>query len=310
MSTTEPGAIDPGACESGPDAERFAGGALLERITAPQKDLLGLQIYRPLPTARRRSVGPFVFLDQMGPMAFGAGRGLDIGAHPHIGLATVTYLFEGRLLHRDSLGTVQEIAPGEVNWMVAGRGIAHSERSLDREGGALLHGLQIWVALPDGQEDVEPRFQHVPESQVPTWEESGVRSSLVAGEWLGRRSPVATYSPMVELALEAVGGGRFRIPAAYPEQALYVADGLLTVDGLRLEAGELGVLRPGQEAEVEALCPVLALLIGGEPVGRRTVHWNFVSSRPDAIQAAREAWSAGAWPVPGESERMPLPEPA
>ena len=281
------------------------------------RDLVdGFKVRRVLPSARRRMVGPFIFLDQMGPEILSAGRGLDVAPHPHIGLATVTYLFAGELLHRDSLGTVQSIRPGEVNWMTAGRGIAHSERTPPRLRAAAsdLFGIQSWVALPAREEESEPAFAHHGAGQLPVIEGEGLRVRLIAGSLYGGRSPVRTLSEMFYADAELGGGARLMVPAEHEERAAYVVEGAVTLpgDGGTFEAGQLLAFRPGAEITLEApeSSPARVMLLGGEPLeGGRHIWWNFVNSSPERIEQAKEDWKAGRFaPVPEETEFIPLPE--
>jgi len=272
----------------------------------------GIQVRRALPSVRRRMVGPFIFFDGIGPVVLQSGQGLDVRPHPHIGLATVTYLFEGEILHRDSLGTVQSIQPGAVNWMTAGRGIAHSERSSPevRAAGGRLYGIQSWVALPKQHEETEPSFIHTPAAALPIIEDHGVRVRLIAGALYGARSPVRTLSEMfyADAALEA--GARLVLPAEHEERALFIADGSLEVSGDTFPAGQLLVFSPGQAIDLKALAPTRVLLLGGEPMdGPRHIWWNFVSSSWEQIEQAKAEWRASRFaPVPGETEFIPLPE--
>ncbi|HYO63825.1 MAG TPA: pirin family protein [Pyrinomonadaceae bacterium] len=281
------------------------------------RDLVdGFKVRRALPSARRRMVGPFVFLDQMGPEILTAGRGLDVAPHPHIGLATVTYLFAGELLHRDSLGTVQTIRAGEVNWMTAGRGIAHSERTppeLRRTGGE-LYGIQSWVALPTRDEETEPAFAHHDAAELPLLEGEGRRVRLVVGSLYGARSPVRTLSEMFYADASLAPGARLPVPAEHEERAAYVVEGSIEIhtDGTTFDAGQLLVFRPGAQVTLAAAGSSSArlMLLGGEPLdGRRHIWWNFVSSSGERIEQAKEDWKAGRFrPVPEETEFIPLPE--
>ena len=281
------------------------------------RDLVdGFKVRRVLPSARRRMVGPFIFLDQMGPEILSAGRGLDVAPHPHIGLATVTYLFNGELLHRDSLGTAQPIRPGEVNWMSAGRGIAHSERTpLElRAAGSDLFGIQSWVALPLRHEEDAPAFAHHDAGELPFVEGEGKRVRLIAGSLYGARSPVETLSEMFYADAELDAGARLHVPSEQEERAAYVVEGAVALsgDGGTFEAGQLMVFRPGAEVTLEAHASSTArvMLLGGEPSdGRRHIWWNFVSSSSERIEQAKEDWKAGRFaPVPEETEFIPLPE--
>jgi redox-sensitive bicupin YhaK (pirin superfamily) len=281
------------------------------------RDLVdGFKVRRVLPSARRRMVGPFIFLDQMGPEILSAGRGLDVAPHPHIGLATVTYLFTGEILHRDSLGTVQAIRPGEVNWMTAGSGIAHSERTPPplRATGSNLFGIQSWVALPTGVEETEPAFAHHDAAELPVVEGEGKRVRLITGSLYGARSPVRTLSEMFYADAELEAGARLPVPVDHEERAAYIVEGAVTLsgdDGV-FEAGQLLVFKPGAELTLEALgsSPARLMLLGGEPMdGRRHIWWNFVSSSSERIEQAKEDWKAGRFaPVPEETEFIPLPE--
>jgi redox-sensitive bicupin YhaK (pirin superfamily) len=282
-------------------------------IVAPTRDLGdGFHVRRALPSARRRMVGPFIFLDQMGPADFQAGHGLDVRPHPHIGLATVTYLFSGEVLHRDSLGMVQPIRPGAVNWMTAGRGIAHSERTPPepRAAGGKLFGLQAWVALPKQHEETEPAFIHHPADTMPSLEGEGLRMHLIAGALHGKRSPVRTLSELfyADFALEA--GARLKLPTEYEERALYLVEGTVELDGIVFSPGELLIFRPGSEVVVQASAPTRLMLLGGEPMdGQRYIFWNFVSSSRDRLEEAKADWKSGRFaPVPQETEFIPLPE--
>lgn len=281
------------------------------------RDLVGgFKVRRVLPSARRRMVGPFIFLDQMGPEILAAGRGLDVAPHPHIGLATVTYLFGGELLHRDSLGTVQAIRPGEVNWMTAGRGIAHSERTPQemRAAGSDLFGIQSWVALPLRHEEIDPAFAHHGAEELPVVEGDGLRVRLIAGALYGVRSPVETLSEMFYADAELDAGARLPVPVEQEERAAYVVSGVVALggDGGTFEAGQLLVFKPGADVTLEAIesSPARVMLLGGEPMeGGRHIWWNFVSSSSERIEEAKEDWKAGRFaPVPEETEFIPLPE--
>lgn len=285
----------------------------VETVVVPRSsDIGGLEVRRALPSAQRRMVGPFVFLDQMGPAVLRAGGGLDVRPHPHIGLATVTYLFEGGILHRDSLGTVRTIEPGALNWMTAGSGIVHSERTpADRRGvDNPLSGIQMWVALPKPLEETAPAFVHHPAADLPVAEGEGKRVRLIAGALYGLRSPVATHSDMVYADAVLAPGARLEVPAEHEERAVYIAEGRVSVAGDRFEAGRLLVFRPGDPMVVTADAASRVLLLGGEPLdGPRRMWWNFVSSSQDRIEQAKEDWRAGRFvPVPGEGESIPLPE--
>ena len=288
--------------------------SIFEAIVVPRtRDLGGgFEVRRVLPSAQRRTVGPFVFFDQMGPTVLRPGTGLDVRPHPHIGLATLTYLFEGEILHRDSLGTVQPIRPGEVNWMTAGRGIVHSERTPPelRENGTRLFGIQTWVGLPKGREEVEPAFAYHPKAELPVLEGEGKRVRLIAGALYGSRSPLAVFSDMFYADAALDGGARLELPADNEERAIYIAEGSVDIAGEILEAGRLLVFRPGAPATMSAVGPARLLLLGGAPMdGPRHLWWNFVSSSKERIELAKADWQQGRFAtVPGETEFIPLPE--
>ncbi|NEQ47879.1 MAG: pirin family protein [Leptolyngbya sp. SIOISBB] len=275
------------------------------------QDLGGFEARRLLPSDERTMVGPFIFFDHLGPAIFPPGQGVDVRPHPHINLATVTYLFAGALLHRDSLGTMQEIRPGAVNWMTAGKGISHSERSpeAERSAGSSLHGIQTWVALPDGAEEVDPSFHHHPATEIPTWEEQGVIVTLIAGATHGRTSPVKALSPMLYLDLQFTAGSQFILPADYSERAVYsVTEGLI-IDGQPLAQHRLAVLESAQPVTITASATARCMIAGGEPLGTRYKWWNFVSSRLDRIEQAKQDWRDEKFgQVPDETECIPLPE--
>lgn len=282
-------------------------------ITPRSRDLgEGFMVRRILPYAKRRHVGPFVFFDHMGPVEFAPGHGLDVRPHPHIGLATVTYLFEGEIMHRDSLGVVQPIRPGDVNWMVAGRGIVHSERTRDdlRRSGTALHGIQSWLALPQSQEETAPDFKHHPAASLPEVELPGARMRLIAGKAFGAASPVQTFAPMFYLDAVLDDEAVLPLPEDYEERALYVAIGMVVLDGERYEAGSMLVLKPGSRPRITAQGPARLMLLGGAPLdGERHLWWNFVSSSKERIEQAKADWRAGRFAmVPGDPEFIPLPE--
>ncbi len=290
---------------------------MVQTVVVPRTHDLGdgFEVRRALPHKERRMVGPFVFLDQMGPHVFQPGQGIDVRPHPHIGLSTVTYLLSGEISHRDSLGTFQDIKPGEVNWMTAGRGIVHSERTGPqvRAAGSMLSGLQCWVALPQAQEEKDPGFSHTAAAALPVIEGDGATARLIAGEYFGKRSPVPVESPMFYVDLQLAPGARLTMPAEYPEQALYIVDGTLDLgrDG-RFGPHQLVVLKPGASVTLGALqdAGTRVMLLGGEPMdGPRYLTWNFVSSSADRIEQAKEDWRAQRFPqVPGETEFIPLPD--
>ncbi len=285
-------------------------GALLLRPHV--KDLGGFQVRRVLPAAARRMVGPFIFFDHMGPADFAPGRGVDVRPHPHIGLATVTWLFEGAMLHRDSLGSVQRIDPGDVNWMTAGRGIVHSERSPAelRERGHRLHGIQTWVALPRAHAECAPSFAHHDADDLPEIERPGASLRLIVGDAYGARAPTPHFSPIFYLSADLAPGARLAMPTEHVERGVYLVEGDLTVDGQVLppqHALALDADAPGELASAGGAC---AMLFGGAPMdGERHIAWNFVASRIEAIDDAKRRWREGRFdPVPGETEFIPLPD--
>jgi hypothetical protein len=285
-------------------------------LASHDKDLGGgFVVRRLLPALRCPAVGPFVFFDHFGPTEAGPEDNHDVRAHPHIGLATVTYLFEGAMQHRDSTGVVQRIEPGAINWMSAGRGVVHSERAPDELRGQRRrsHGLQLWVALPESDEDAPPTFSHTPQTLIPRWAWGGVSARVLVGQAFGARSPVPAASPTLYLDLEFAAGSTLELPAALArERALYVVDGALEVEGTELPMHKLAVLDEGRDARVTAALPTRAVLVGGEPLGHRFIWWNFVSARKERIVAAADDWARqpnDRFPqVPGETEFIPLPE--
>ena len=281
-------------------------------IEAKKKDLGGFEVGRILPFAKRRMVGPFIFLDHMGPASFAPGAGIDVRPHPHIGLSTVTYLFEGEILHQDSLGYRLAIRPGEVNWMTAGRGIVHSERTdtQTRLSGGGLHGMQAWVALPIESEEVEPAFFNHPETDLPTFEDGGLWGRLIAGSAFGATAKVKTHSPMFYVHWELQAGAVAGLPAEHPERAAYVARGSVEIDGQTFHEGQMVVFAPGQTIPITAITQSTVMLLGGDPVGERIVWWNLVSHSQDRIEQAKADWKAGRMPLPptDNGEFIPLPE--
>ncbi|WP_428266495.1 pirin family protein [Haliangium sp.] len=272
----------------------------------------GFMIRRVLPYAGRRTVGPFIFFDHIGPVDIGPERGMDVRPHPHIGLATVTYLFEGAIMHRDSLGCVQVIRPGDVNWMTAGRGIVHSERidpELRREAGR-VHGIQTWLALPQAHEETEPSFSHHPKDTLPSFTRGEVSLRLIAGRAFEHESPVRTFSRMFYLAAEMPAGSRLEMPTEGQEAAVYVASGEVELDGRAFGVGAMVVLASGAALSLQARAEARLLLLGGEPTdGTRFIWWNFVSSSRERLEQAKAAWREERFPaVPGDPERIPLPE--
>ncbi|AKF81943.1 pirin [Myxococcus fulvus 124B02] len=292
-------------------------GSALETVIVPRTRDLGdgFEVRRALPSSRRRMVGPFIFMDQMGPAVLQAGKGLDVRPHPHIGLATVTYLFEGEVLHRDSLGVVQRIRPGAVNWMVAGRGIVHSERTPPelRVSSNRMFGIQFWVALPGKHEEDAPSFVHTPSEALPVVNDHGIELKLIAGEMFGARSPVTTQSALFYADVKLDAGARIPVPTVHEERGVFVAEGQVEVGGESFGPGQLLVLRPGMDvvARGGGTTRSRLLLFGGEPMdGPRHIWWNFVSSSKERIEQAKEDWTAQRiGQVPSETEFIPLPEP-
>jgi len=273
----------------------------------------GLTVGRVLPFARRRMVGPFIFLDHIGPVAFQPGEGIDVRPHPHIGLATVTYLFDGEIHHHDNLGFSQKIWPGEVNWMTAGSGIVHSERtdpSLRSDGGP-MHGMQAWVALPREAEETAPDFSHHAVEALPALSSPGVWARLIAGSAYGLNNNVRTFSPMFYLHAELQAGARLALPADHAERAVYVVSGTVAHDGTRYPAGRMLVFAAGGEPVVTAEDgPARLMLLGGSNIGPRFIWWNLVSSRQDRIEQAKADWKAGRMALPPDDagEFIPLPD--
>lgn len=283
-------------------------------IDQRRKDLGGFEVGRVLPYARRRMVGPFVFFDHMGPVDFAPGfpKTVDVRPHPHIGLSTVTYLFDGEITHRDSVGAIQPIHPGEVNWMTAGSGITHSERfDTLRETGGTMHGIQAWVALPTELEETAPSFHNHGPDDLPTYEGGGMWARLIAGKAFGAEAKVATHSPMFYVHWRLDAGAKAQLPAEYPERAAYVAQGSVEVDGRMLQTGQMAVFEPGHTITFTAETDAIVMLLGGEPLGPRFIEWNFVSSSKDRLEQAKADWRAGRMKLPDadHDEWIPLPEP-
>jgi redox-sensitive bicupin YhaK (pirin superfamily) len=295
----EPGQRDP------------ATPALATIIEARTRDIDGFRVGRVLPAIGRRMVGPFIFFDHMGPADLAPGRGLDVRPHPHINLATVTYLFDGAIAHRDSLGSHQVIRPGEINWMTAGRGIAHSERTPPelRASGSRLHGIQLWVALPVEQEEMAPAFHHHPAGDLPSLEREGASLRVLIGSAFGETSPVATFSPMFYVEVEMAAGAVLALPAEHRERAVYVVEGALRCGADRIEARHLALFEEGAAPAIRAESAARVMLLGGEPLGPRHIWWNFVSSSAERIEQAKRDWRDGRFAVVAgdESEFIPLP---
>jgi redox-sensitive bicupin YhaK (pirin superfamily) len=278
-----------------------------------QHDVGGLIVRRVLPALAARTVGPFIFFDHIGPATLVPGKGLDVRPHPHIGLATVTYLFEGAIMHRDSVGSVQKIVPGDVNWMTAGRGIVHSERTPDEEraSGQTMHGIQTWVALPLASENVAPSFEHHAAEALPQIERDGVVLRVIAGTAFGAQAPTRTFSPTLYVAAQFAPGRDLILDTEHEERGVYLVQGDLTIDSEPLPEQQMAVLEPGQPARLESATGARVMILGGAPLdGPRFIEWNFVASSREKIDAAKHAWSEqrmGA--VPGETEFIPLPAP-
>jgi redox-sensitive bicupin YhaK (pirin superfamily) len=276
------------------------------------RDLGGFSVRRALPSLLRRLVGPFIFFDHMGPAHMPVGEGMDVRPHPHIALATVTYLFEGEIDHKDSLGSVQTVRPGDVNWMLAGRGIAHSERSSpeSRRAGVRIHGIQSWVALPRDREEAEPRFDHHPSATLPKVSLEGAVLDVIAGTAYGETSPVNVLSPTLYVHAQLSAGARIPLDDEHEERALYVASGELECDGRLFGPGSLVVVRAGETVLLEADQPTRIMIIGGAKLeGERHIWWNFVSSSEERIERAKDDWKNGRFAkVPGDDEFIPLPD--
>ena len=286
---------------------------LVDLTVGPRyRELVGFRINRVWPTRRRRLVGPFIFYDHMLRCELQPGKGLDVPPHPHIGIATVTYLFEGALVHRDSLGTVQEIRPGDVNWMIAGSGITHSERSTEaeRDRASVLHGTQAWVALPRERESCPPDFRHIAAADIPQRETGGVRLRLLAGTGFGLQSPLHQASAMHYAEAACARGSTLNLPRALGQRAAYIVTGAVSCAGRSYDAGQLLVFSDAADLELQALIPSRLMLLGGERFAEdRHIWWNFVATTTEAIDAARRRWAEREFPeVPGESGRMEMPQ--
>lgn len=284
-------------------------GAVELLIEPRERDLGEFSVRRVLPAPKRRMVGPFIFFDHMGPAEFGPGEGIQVRPHPHIGISTITFLFEGEIMHRDSLGFAQPIRAGAVNLMTAGRGIVHSERAgndLDRH--SRLHGIQSWIALPQAQQERAPDFTHYAADALPVLDVGGVSVTVIMGAAYGAESPVTTYSSTLYLDCRMPPGTALTLDDAYEERAAYVVSGELRAGRQALSGGTMAVLCPGESLRLEAVDRCHVMVIGGAPVGRRHIWWNFVSSSRERIEKAKADWRAGNFdPVPGDSEFIPLP---
>jgi len=294
------------------DSNHTEAGPIELIIDSHTKDLGEFEVRRTLPSKRRQRVGPFIFFDHMGPADFAPGNGVAVRPHPHIGLATLTYLYEGTILHRDSLGHVQPIEPGAVNWMTAGRGIVHSERTPPEmlEAGSRLHGLQIWLALPLELEETEPSFTHYPAAEIPIVELPGARIQVVAGSAFGATSPVVTASDTLYLSVQMAAGSSIDIPTVADERAVYVVAGEIVIGSQSLGVGSMAVLKHGASATMRASAAATAVVLGGAALpGERHLYWNLVSSSRERIEQAKDDWRNGRFDkVPGDDEFIPLPD--
>jgi redox-sensitive bicupin YhaK (pirin superfamily) len=287
--------------------------SVIDMIVSPRaKDLGGFQVRRLLPFAKRRMVGPWIFFDHMGPVEFAPGAGSNVRPHPHINLATVTYVFEGAILHRDSVGSVATIVPGDINLMVAGRGIVHSEREVPEtlNQPRRMHGLQLWLALPEADEEIDPVFFHYDSAVLPETEIGGVPVRVMMGQAFGVSSPVKTYSPTLYAEAALTAGQTLELPEGVDEMAVYVAAGAVSVDGVPVDEFHMAILKRGTTATLTATVDARIAIIGGEGMNERHIYWNFISSRPERIEQAKADWKAGRFPkVPGDDiEFIPLPE--
>jgi redox-sensitive bicupin YhaK (pirin superfamily) len=280
-------------------------------IDPVEKDLGGFWVRRLIPFAKQRAVGPWIFFDHMGPAEFAPGQGMDVRPHPHIGLATVTYMFEGEIVHRDSLGAVETITPGAINLMGAGKGIVHSERTSDekRASGQSVCGLQLWLALPEELQEMDPEFLHYPANDIPALDVDGVAVRVMIGEAYGQKSPVKQYSPTqyVEAALSA--GTSLAVPQNSTELALYPVEGSVEINGVEIKQHHMAILDTSCEMRIEASSDARIAMIGGEPLGERHLFWNLVSTSRERVEQAKQDWKEGRFDkVPGETEFIPLPE--
>jgi redox-sensitive bicupin YhaK (pirin superfamily) len=300
--TNDPQPGDPATCDA------------VQTVIVPRaRDLGGFEVRRALPSTQKQMVGPFIFFDQMGPSEFLLGAGLDVRPHPHIGLSTVTYLFDGEIVHRDSLGTILPIRPGELNWMTAGRGITHSERTAPelRIVGSKLFGIQSWVALSSNDEESLPNFVHYEQSDTPVLSGEGKSVRVIAGTVLGTTSPVKLSSPLFYADATLASGSILPLDPDYDERAIYTVSGTININGDVFQSGQLLILRPRDRITIRAESAARFMLLGGEPMdGPRYIWWNFVSSRRDRIEQAKQDWKNARFDlVPGDSESIPLPQP-
>ena len=281
-------------------------------IDQRRRDLGGFEVGRVLPYAKHHMVGPFVFFDHMGPVDLPPGipRSVDVRPHPHIGLSTVTYLFDGEIMHRDSVGSEEAIRPGEVNWMIAGKGITHSERfEKARASGDHVHGIQAWVGLPEKVEEIDPSFAHHAGADLPTFSADGLSARLIAGQAFGAKAAVKTLSPLFYVHWTLQPGAKAQLPAEYPERAAYIVSGEVEIDNRTYSAGHMLVFDPGAPIIFTAKSLATIMLLGGEPIGERFIEWNFVSAHKDRIEQAKADWRAGRMKLPDldNKEFTPLP---
>lgn len=285
-------------------------GAVEVRIEPHEKDLGEFTVRRVLPSAKRRMVGPFIFFDHMGPAEFPPGKGVNVRPHPHIGIATITYLFEGEIMHRDDLGYVQPIQAGAVNLMTAGRGIVHSERAgSDFDEHSALHGIQSWLALPADKQEIEPAFQHIAADELPELQMSGSRIRVIMGEAYGKKSPVPLHSATLYVEALIPAGAVLESPGGHEELAAYIVSGEVEIDAEHYASGVMAVAAPGQTLIVAAKSDSRVMFVGGDNLGKRKLWWNFVSDSPERIEQAKQDWNAGRFgTVPGDDEFIPLPD--
>ena len=291
-----------------PECEEASGSVDL-LIRPKEKDLGEFTVRRVLPSPERKMVGPFIFFDHMGPAEFAPGQGIQVRPHPHIGIATITYLFEGEIMHADSLGYRQPIQSGAVNLMTAGRGIVHSERAgSDLDVTSKLHGIQSWMALPDGQEEIAPAFAHTPAGDIPEIRQDDVVIRVIMGDAYGESSPVTTYSPTLYLHCQLTSGAELTLPTGYDELAFYVVSGEVRVGDADVSNGVMMVACPNAVVSLRAIGDACVMVVGGSPVGERHIYWNFVSSSRERIEDAKQEWRAGGFDrIDGDDEFIPLP---
>ncbi|MBN9388931.1 MAG: pirin family protein [Chloroflexi bacterium] len=300
--------LEPGRVSEGGEKKENNGLELV--IEARNRDLAGITIRRVLPFYARRMVGPWIFFDHIGPVEFAPGQGMDVPPHPHINLATVTYVFEGKIMHRDSMGVVQTVEPGAINLMVAGKGVAHSERTPPelRASGFRQHALQLWLALPVESEEIDPAFYHYDADELPGKQLDGVAVRVLMGECFGLVSPVKTYSQTLYAEANFVEDGKLTLPAGVPERAVYIVAGAAKLNGVEVPESRMAVCQEGHEITIEAGAGTRIAIIGGENIGPRHIWWNFISSRPERIEQAKQDWKEQRFEkIPGETEFVPLP---